>query len=74
MGLERLAVVVQDADSLFTVDTNKALLDRVCELAGKKYLEDPKTDMSLRLSLIHIWRICLWTMPWICWRSCRPMW
>ena len=28
MGLERLAVVVQDVDSLFTVDTNKALLDR----------------------------------------------
>ena len=30
MGLERLAVVVQGVDSLFTVDTNKALLDRVC--------------------------------------------
>ena len=29
MGLERLAVVVQDVDSLFTIDTNKALLDRV---------------------------------------------
>ena len=54
MGLERLAVVVQDADSLFTVDTNKALLDRVCELAGKKYLEDSKTDMSLRIVTDHI--------------------
>ena len=62
MGLERLAVVVQGVDSLFTVDTNKALLDRVCQLAGKEYQKDHETDVSLRivtdhiksLSLIHI--------------------
>ena len=54
MGLERLAVVVQDVDSLFTVDTNKALLDRVCELAGKEYQKDYEIDVSLRIVTDHI--------------------
>ncbi len=54
MGLERLAVVVQDVDSLFTVDTNKALLDRVCELAHEEYQKDHETDVSLRIVTDHI--------------------
>ena len=54
MGLERLAVVVQDVDSLFTVDTNKALLDRVCALAGKEYQVDYETDISIRIVTDHI--------------------
>jgi len=54
MGLERLAVVVQDVDSLFTVDTNKALLDRVCEVSGKEYLKDYETDVSIRIVTDHI--------------------
>ena len=54
MGLERLAVVVQDVDSLFTIDTNKALLDRVCQLAGKEYQKDYVTDVSLRIVTDHI--------------------
>lgn len=54
MGLERLAVVVQDVDSLFTVDTNKALLDRVCEISGKEYLKDYETDVSIRIVTDHI--------------------
>ena len=54
MGLERLAVVVQGVDSLFTIDTNKALLDRVCELAGKEYQKDHETDVSLRIVTDHI--------------------
>ena len=54
MGLERLAVVVQDVDSLFSVDTNKALLDEVCEMAHVKYLEDHKTDVSLRIIADHV--------------------
>ena len=54
MGLERLAVVVQDVDSLFTIDTNKALLDRVCELSGKEYQKDHETDVSLRIVTDHI--------------------
>ena len=54
MGLERLAVVVQDVDSLFTVDTNKALLDEVCTLAGIRYQEDEKKDVSLRIIADHV--------------------
>ena len=54
MGLERLAVVVQDVDSLFTVDTNLALLKRVCELAHKEYKADHETDVSLRIVTDHI--------------------
>lgn len=54
MGLERLAVVIQDVDSLFTVDTNLALLERVCELAGKAYKTDHETDISLRIVTDHI--------------------
>ena len=54
MGLERLAVVVQDVDSLFTIDTKKALLDRVCQLAGKEYQKDYETDVSLRIVTDHI--------------------
>jgi len=54
MGLERLAVVVQDVDSLFTVDTNKALLDEVCALAHTKYQADAKKDISLRIISDHV--------------------
>ena len=54
MGLERLAVVVQDVESLFTVDTNKALLDEVCTLAGIRYQEDEKKDVSLRIIADHV--------------------
>ncbi len=54
MGLERLAVVVQDVDSLFTVDTNKALLDHVCRLANTEYQKDHETDVSLRIVADHV--------------------
>ena len=54
MGLERLAVVVQDVDSLFTVDTNKALLDAVCDLAHTAYQSDEKKDVSLRIIADHV--------------------
>ena len=54
MGLERLATVVQDVDSIFDVDTIKALRDKVCELAGVKYHEDDKKDISIRKVTDHI--------------------
>ena len=54
MGLERLAVVVQDVDSLFTVDTNKALLDEVCALAHTRYQTDGQKDVSLRIVADHV--------------------
>jgi alanyl-tRNA synthetase len=54
MGLERLAVVVQDVDSIFDIDTIKALLNRVAELARTEYKKDPDVDVSLRLITDHI--------------------
>ena len=54
MGLERLAVVVQDVYSIFEIDTIKSLLDKVAEIAGTKYKEDEQKDISLRLITDHI--------------------
>ncbi len=54
MGLERLAVVVQDVDSIFDVDTICALRNLVCEVAGKTYGENYSDDVSIRLITDHI--------------------
>lgn len=54
MGLERLAVVVQDVDSLFDIDTVKAIRDKVCELAGVEYHQDLNKDISIRKITDHI--------------------
>lgn len=54
MGLERLAVVVQDVDSIFDVDTIQALRNKVCEIAGVTYKEKEETDVSIRLITDHI--------------------
>ena len=54
MGLERLAVVVQDVDSIFDVDTLRALRDEVCRMAGVTYLQDHEKDVSIRVITDHI--------------------
>ena len=54
MGLERLAVVVQDVDSIFDVDTIEALRNKVCEFAGVAYKSDENKDVSIRLITDHI--------------------
>ncbi len=54
MGLERLASVVQDVDSIFDVDTVRALRDKVCEFAGCEYKKDDNKDVSIRLITDHI--------------------
>ncbi len=54
MGLERLAVVVQEVDSIFDVDTIRSLRDKVCEMAGKTYHTDYEDDVSIRLITDHI--------------------
>ena len=54
MGLERLAVVVQDVDSVFDIDTMKAIRNRICEIAGVSYQENEKKDVSIRLITDHI--------------------
>ena len=54
MGLERLAVVMQDVDSVFDIDTMKAIRDKVCEMSDKKYQVDALDDVSIRLITDHI--------------------
>ncbi len=54
MGLERLASVVQDVDSIFDVDTVRALRDKVCEFAHCQYHTDDAKDVSIRLITDHI--------------------
>ncbi|MCI8955741.1 MAG: alanine--tRNA ligase [Eubacterium sp.] len=54
MGLERLATVVQDVDSIFDVDTIKSLRDKVCEISGKEYKKEYKWDVSIRIITDHI--------------------
>ena len=54
MGLERLATVVQDVDSIFDVDTIRSLRDKVCEIANCEYHKDADKDVSIRLITDHI--------------------
>ena len=54
MGLERLAVVVQDVKSVFDIDTMKSIRDRVCALSGTVYGADERKDVSVRLITDHI--------------------
>ena len=54
MGLERLATIMQGVDSIFDVDTIKALRDEVCRVAGVEYQKDHKTDVSIRVITDHI--------------------
>ncbi len=67
MGLERLACVLQGVDNLFEVDTVRRILDTVCEYCGKKYGEDYKNDVSIRIITDHIrstsFMICDGVMP-----------
>lgn len=54
MGLERLAVVVQDVDSVYDIDTMKAIRDKICSLAEITYQQDEEKDVSIRLITDHI--------------------
>ncbi len=54
MGLERLACVMQGVDNLFEVDTIRSILDKVCEISGKTYGADWKSDVSIRAITDHI--------------------
>ena len=54
MGLERLAVIMQNKNSIFEIDTLENILDEVGKLANVKYGEDHKTDVSLRIITDHI--------------------
>ncbi|MCF0142795.1 MAG: alanine--tRNA ligase, partial [Parasporobacterium sp.] len=54
MGLERLAVVVQNVDSIFDVDTICAIRQKVCEAANVEYHAEYKKDVSIRIITDHI--------------------
>ncbi|MEE3468311.1 MAG: alanine--tRNA ligase [Eubacterium sp.] len=54
MGLERLATVMQDVESIFDVDTIRHLREEVCRIAGVEYGKDHKTDVSVRVITDHI--------------------
>ncbi|AOY76999.1 alanine--tRNA ligase [Clostridium formicaceticum] len=54
MGLERVACIMQNVDSIFEVDTMKYILDQVCQITASKYNEDERTNISIRIITDHI--------------------
>ncbi|NCB45372.1 MAG: alanine--tRNA ligase, partial [Clostridia bacterium] len=55
MGLERIACVMQDVDSIFAVDTIKFVLDAICEKSGIPYTQGKsKEDVSTRIITDHL--------------------
>lgn len=54
MGLERLACIMQGVDNLFEVDTVQNIMKHIMQIAGVKYHEDEKKDVSLRVITDHI--------------------
>jgi len=53
MGLERVTMVVNDVTTTFETDLLYPILEKVCEMSGKKYKQDSKTDVSLRIITDH---------------------
>lgn len=54
MGLERLACVMQGVDNMFLVDTNRAILDKVCSISKRTYGDNANADISIRVCTDHI--------------------
>lgn len=54
MGLERIACIMQEVDSIFEVDTMKYILDQVCTAMNSQYGVNQKTDLSLRIITDHL--------------------
>ncbi|MEG0773252.1 alanine--tRNA ligase [Clostridium sp.] len=54
MGLERIATIMQGVNSIFEVDTMRAILQEVCDIAKVTYGEDTKTDISIRVITDHV--------------------
>lgn len=54
MGLERLAVILQDVNNLFEVDTIQNIMKHISRIAGVKYGENEENDVSLRVITDHI--------------------
>ena len=54
MGLERLACIMQGVDNLFEVDTVQNIMKHIIEIAGVKYHDNEKDDISLRVITDHV--------------------
>jgi len=54
MGLERLAMVIQQVETVHEVDTFKAVIDKICEIAGIKFDSNEKSNVSIRIIADHI--------------------
>ncbi|RQD70570.1 MAG: alanine--tRNA ligase [Tindallia sp. MSAO_Bac2] len=54
MGLERVACILQDVDSIFEIDGMKVILDEASHVTGVDYGKDSETDISLRIITDHI--------------------
>lgn len=53
MGLERISMVCQGVESTFDTDLLRSIIEKVSEISGKKYKENEKTDVSLRIVTDH---------------------
>lgn len=54
MGLERLACVMQGVDNMFEVDTIRNIIARIAKVTGKRYGENAKDDVSIRVITDHV--------------------
>ena len=54
MGLERIAVIMQDVNNLFEVDTIRNIMLEISKVAKVNYGESEKSDISLRVITDHI--------------------
>ena len=53
MGLERIAMIVQNKDNIFEVDIAQDIISEIEKISNKKYKENPKDDVSIRVITDH---------------------
>jgi alanyl-tRNA synthetase len=53
MGLERMAALLQDVDNIYEIDTTRVILDRACDISGRRYGADHRDDVALRVIADH---------------------
>ncbi|MDW7672535.1 MAG: alanine--tRNA ligase, partial [Bacillota bacterium] len=54
MGLERVACILQNVNSIFEIDGLRVILDKICALSGVTYGENPDNDISIRIITDHL--------------------
>jgi alanyl-tRNA synthetase len=53
MGLERMAALLQDVDNIYEIDTTRLILDRACDITGRRYGAEHRDDVALRVIADH---------------------